>query len=110
MTAPTATTRRRSYAHALMERTLSEAIRETRRQYPEEAAGRRAGLQALRKELRNNMPTDIDAALDALLEEHTNLAMDLQHVHLYGGEPELEGRLAGISAIIDELEFAALHP
>ena len=110
MTAPTYTARRRSYAHALMERALSEAIRLTRRQCPEEGAARRAGLQALRKELRANMPTDdMTAALDALTEEYTYLAMDLQHAHLYGGEPEMEGRLSGLSAVIDELEFAALH-
>ena len=108
MTAPTYTARRRSYAHALMERALSDAIRHTRRQDPEHAADRRAGLQALRKELRANMPTDLAPALDVLLEEHAYLAMDLQHVHLYGGEPELEGRLDGLSAIIDELEYAAM--
>lgn len=101
--------RRRSYAHALMERALSDAIRHTRRQEPEEAADRRAGLTALRQELRDNMPTEIAAALDMLTEQHAFLAMDLQHVHLYGGEPELEGRLAGLSAVIDELEFAALY-
>ena len=108
MTAPT-TTRRRSPAHAAMERALSEAIRDTRRYYLTEAAAHRAGLQSLRKELRANMPTDLDAALDALLEEYAYLGMDLQHVHLHGGEPELEGRLKGLSVVIDELEYAALY-
>ena len=106
----TTTTRRRSYAHAMMERALSEAIRNTRRyHYLAEVADYRAGLHSLRKELRANMPTDINAALDTLTDEHSNISMDIQYAHLYGGEPELEGRLEGLSAVIDELEFAALY-
>lgn len=101
----TTTTRRRSYAHASMERALSEAIRVTRRYNLTEAVGFRAGLLSLRNELRATMPTDMNAALEALAEEHALLAMDLQHAHLDGGDPEQEGRLEGLAAVIDELEF-----
>lgn len=103
-----AAARRRSYAHAAMERALSEQIRVTRRYDLTEAADTRRAVQTLRKELRATMPAEPNAALAQLEDQFAMLAMDLQHAHLWGGEPAEEARLAALDAVIDEIEFSML--
>lgn len=108
MNAKHAAARRRSYAHAAMERALSEIINNTRRYYLPEAAGARHVVQTLRNELRAMMPAEPNAALAQLEDQYALLAEDLQHAHLWGGDPAEETRLAAIDAVINEIEYAIL--